>query len=131
MKDIKVGQGSKHYYKQHPDADFLLSKIANETAYEYFTVDLLEASKKRKSIMEEIVELQSIPKTLEDLYQGFLHWGFINGQFYQRPTKPYGLYQNKVNDVTHISIREPLGALSTVKINPALTIVHRSVSLER
>jgi electron transfer flavoprotein-quinone oxidoreductase len=75
MKDIKVGQGSKHYYKQHPDADFLLSKIANETAYEYFTVDLLEASKKRKSIMEEIVELQSIPKTLEDLYQGFLHWG--------------------------------------------------------
>ncbi|WP_422443710.1 FAD-dependent oxidoreductase [Thermoanaerobacterium sp. DL9XJH110] len=75
MKDIKAGRGSKKYYEHHPDADFLLSKAANNTAYEYFTVDLVPYEMKLNKIIGEIKNLQAVPKTLSDIYYGYLHWG--------------------------------------------------------
>jgi electron transfer flavoprotein-quinone oxidoreductase len=75
MKDIKAGKGSKKYYEHHPDADFLLSKAANNTAYEYFTVDLVPYEMKLNKIIGEIKNLQAVPKTLSDIYHGYLHWG--------------------------------------------------------
>ena len=75
MKDIAAGKGSKKYYERHPDADFLLSKIANESAYKYFEVDLMPFSAKLDSIISEIANFQSLSKSLSDIYYGYLHWG--------------------------------------------------------
>ena len=75
MKDIAAGKGSKKYYEQHPDADFLLSKIANDSAYKYFEVDLMPFSTKLNSIIGDIANFQSLPKSFSDIYYGYLHWG--------------------------------------------------------
>ncbi|RKL63510.1 FAD-binding protein [Thermoanaerobacteraceae bacterium SP2] len=75
MKDMKASKGAKKYYEQHPDADFLLSKAANDTAYEYFTVDLLPFSMKFDKIIGELKNMQPLPKTISDIYHGYLHWG--------------------------------------------------------
>ncbi|MDN5302329.1 MAG: electron transfer flavoprotein-quinone oxidoreductase [Thermoanaerobacteraceae bacterium] len=75
MKDIIAGKGAKKYYEQHPDADFLLSKAANDTAYEYFTVDLLSFRMKFDKIIGELKNMQPLPKTISDIYHGYLHWG--------------------------------------------------------
>lgn len=75
MKDMKASKGAKKYYEQHPDADFLLSKAANDTAYEYFTVDLLSFRMKLDKIFGELKNMQPLPKTISDVYHGYLHWG--------------------------------------------------------
>jgi electron transfer flavoprotein-quinone oxidoreductase len=75
MHDIKAHRGTKDYYRRYPDADFLLTKAANDMAYEYFTVDMLPFNQKFEKIIGKIANLQPLPKTLADVYQGFFHWG--------------------------------------------------------
>lgn len=75
MKDIEAGKGSKKYYEQHPDADFLLSTIANKSAYKYFEVDLMPFSSKLAGIVSDIAQVQSLFKSFSDVYYGYLHWG--------------------------------------------------------
>lgn len=75
MHDIKADRGTKDYYRRYPDADFLLTKAANDMAYEYFTVDMLPFNQKFEKIIAKIANLQPLPKTLADVYQGFFHWG--------------------------------------------------------
>ncbi|MDI3482115.1 MAG: electron transfer flavoprotein-quinone oxidoreductase [Tepidanaerobacteraceae bacterium] len=75
LQDMKAGRKTKDYYRQHPDADFLLTKAANQVAYEYFTVDMVPHHQKIENIIGKVASLQPLPKTIEDIYQGFFHWG--------------------------------------------------------
>lgn len=75
MKDMEAGKGSKKYYERYSDADFLLSKAINNSAYEYFTVDLLPFTQKLDKIIGQFKNMQPLPKTISDIYHGYLHWG--------------------------------------------------------
>ena len=77
MKSIKKSKNSKQYYKEHPDADFLLTKTANDAAYRFFSVGLEASETKMKKIKDEIFGMQPTKKTLTDLYYGIQDWGIF------------------------------------------------------
>jgi electron transfer flavoprotein-quinone oxidoreductase len=75
MQDIKGGKKVESYYKQHPDADYLINKAVNDAAYKFFQVDMDTTSQKNKKIADEIKLMQPYAKTLTDVLYGTKHWG--------------------------------------------------------
>ncbi|MFW6389588.1 MAG: FAD-dependent oxidoreductase [Halanaerobiales bacterium] len=74
MKNMKIARKSGGYYKEHPDSDFLISQVANEVAYEFFTESLKSQPEKLKKMAEELQYMQSLPKTIVDFYQAIWNW---------------------------------------------------------
>ncbi|MCK8817429.1 FAD-dependent oxidoreductase [Natroniella sulfidigena] len=74
MKNIKKGKGGHQYQKDHPDADYLLTKAANDAAYKFFEVGSESSSEKMKKIRQEILDMQPIKKTVKDIYYGLQDW---------------------------------------------------------
>lgn len=74
-QDIKGGKNAHTYYEHHPDADYLLTKLANQLAYKFFDVELKSNKEIQADFKEEIVKLQPLEKTMKDLYHGFFNWG--------------------------------------------------------
>lgn len=77
IKNIKSKKDSHKYYQEHPDADFLLAKAANDAAYRFFRVGLESSETKIEEIKEEIFNMQPTKKTLKDLYYGWKGWGIF------------------------------------------------------
>lgn len=76
-KDIKASKESSDYFHNYQDADFLITKTANELAYEFFRVGLENKKEKMKKMKNIALSIQPVLKTSEDLYQGIQHWGFF------------------------------------------------------
>lgn len=75
MKVIKANKGDLKYYETHSDADYLLTSVLNELAYEFFTVDMKTGAEKNAR-MRSIVNAKQLPlKTICDIYHGVMHWG--------------------------------------------------------
>jgi electron transfer flavoprotein-quinone oxidoreductase len=74
IKDKKSSKGTQDYYQDHPDADFLLSQVLNDIAYEFFAEGLEDKKQKMKEMFEELWYLQPAFKSVADIYQGILNW---------------------------------------------------------
>ncbi|MDW7673708.1 MAG: FAD-dependent oxidoreductase [Bacillota bacterium] len=74
MKDIKASPDKVKYYKNHSDADYLISNMANELAYQFFTEDMSTDTEKQQKMMSIVKGKQRPIKTIEDLYYGIKHW---------------------------------------------------------
>lgn len=74
LEDMRNGKGSQHYYEHHPDADYLVSKMANQLAYQFFDVELKSQKEIMQDLKNAVLQFQPLDKTLADLYQGLLHW---------------------------------------------------------
>lgn len=77
MKDIRAGRVHKSYYFAHPDSDYLLSIAANKAANRYFDETPMSNTERKKLVLDELLKIQPLPKTLDDLYDGLLHWRFM------------------------------------------------------
>ncbi|SJZ88026.1 FAD-dependent oxidoreductase [Selenihalanaerobacter shriftii] len=77
MKSIKKSKSAKKYYKDHPDADYLLTKAANDAAYRFFEVGVEPSEQKIKKIKKEILNMEPTKKLITDLYYGFKDWGIF------------------------------------------------------
>jgi electron transfer flavoprotein-quinone oxidoreductase len=75
MKDIKASPDTVKYYNHHPDTEFLLSSMANELAYQFFTEDMTTDSEKKEKLLGIFKSKQKPVKTIEDLYYGVRYWG--------------------------------------------------------
>lgn len=71
MKNIEDGKNERKYYIKYPDADFLLSQILNDISYEFFNEAPITNKEKLNQMNKEVKKIQSIYKTLSDLYHGF------------------------------------------------------------
>lgn len=76
-KDMKEDKGTSDYFHNYKDSDFLLSKAANELAYEFFRIDLNSKEEKLKTLENIALSVQPVVKTTKDLYNGLQHWGFF------------------------------------------------------
>lgn len=74
-QDMRKAQGGPRYFRRFSDSDYLLSKTANELAYEFFRVGLESESQKVDKMKYEAQSIQPYRKSLTDLYQGIQHWG--------------------------------------------------------
>ncbi|AVX21177.1 MULTISPECIES: FAD-dependent oxidoreductase [Carboxydocella] len=75
MKDIKAGKDALSYYEHYSDSDFLISRLANQSAYEFFTEGLITEKEKKERIVRMFVNYQKLGKTVKDLYAGIKNWG--------------------------------------------------------
>lgn len=75
MKDIEDNKNVGNYYKKYPDADYLINKMLNDAAYEYFKTDLEPGSQKIDKIIQQIRSFQHPWKTVKDVYHGIQNWG--------------------------------------------------------
>ncbi len=75
LQDIRNGKASKLYYEHHPDSDYLLTKLINELAYKFFSVELKSNTELMQDMKEIVINLQPMDKTLKDLYHGIFNWG--------------------------------------------------------
>lgn len=75
MKDIKASPDSIAYYQNNPDTDFLVSSLANELAYAFFTEELITDKEKQKKLNDIAKTKQNPIKSISDLYHGYKKWG--------------------------------------------------------
>jgi len=75
MKDIKAGKDALSYYEHYSDSDFLISRLANQSAYEFFTEGLITEKEKKERIIRMFLNYQKLSKTVKDLYAGIKNWG--------------------------------------------------------
>lgn len=75
MKDIIAHKNTKNYYDKYPDADYLITKMLNDAAYEYFKTSLESSREKNSKIIKQIRNFQSPGKTINDIYHGIRNWG--------------------------------------------------------
>lgn len=76
-KDMRKARGGIRYFGKYQDSDYLISKTANELAYEFFRVDMESKSQKVRKLMNEARSIQPYIKSLADIYEGVQHWGFF------------------------------------------------------
>ncbi len=74
MKDIKSNKGTLTYFRQHPDADYLVSKAVNEVAYKFFTEGMMTGREKTDQLIKELTTLQVPTKTAADIIAGLGKW---------------------------------------------------------
>lgn len=77
MKDIKASPNTITYYKNHPDTDYLVSSMANELAYQFFTEDMSTDTEKKQKLFAILKGKQKPVKTIEDIYYGIKYWGLV------------------------------------------------------
>lgn len=73
-KDIKKETEVNDYYHQNPQLEFMLTKGLNEAAYNFFETGFLSSSEKISTITEDILNMQSMPKTISDLFYLIKKW---------------------------------------------------------
>lgn len=76
-KDMKDASGMVDYFHTYKDSDYLITKSANELAYEFFRIGLETKKEKIKKMKEEALGIQPLLKSVEDIYEGIQHWGFF------------------------------------------------------
>lgn len=73
-KNMQAAGDTLDYYKQHQDADFLLSKALNGAAYRFFAERMLTDREKREMVLKELAGIQTPIKDFSDIWQGLQHW---------------------------------------------------------
>lgn len=76
-KDMKSSKAGSSYFNTYRDADYIISKSANELAYEFFQVGIETKAEKIKKLKDEAVSIQPLLKSADDLLEGIQHWGFF------------------------------------------------------
>lgn len=75
MKDIKKGKNTVNYFKNHPDSDYLISKMFNDVSYKFFSEDMQTSKEKSRELLKELSTLQIPAKTVTDIISGIQYWG--------------------------------------------------------
>ena len=74
MQDIRATAKHSGYYSKYSDADYLLSRAANRSAYRMFSEVQVSDADKKRAIFQELRNLQPLGRSLADVYQGLLNW---------------------------------------------------------
>jgi len=77
MKNIKKAASTVTYYDEQGDADYLISTMVNDLAYEFFRAGMDTDAEKIAKMTSLVLNKQSQAKTMLDLYLGLQNWGVM------------------------------------------------------
>ena len=77
QKNIQKAADTVSYYDEQSDADYLISTMVNDLAYEFFRAGMDTDAEKIAKMTSLVLNKQSHAKTMLDLYVGLQNWGVM------------------------------------------------------
>lgn len=77
IKNINQAVNRVQYYEEQGDADYLVTTLANDLAYQFFRVGMETDKEKTEKMARVVLDKQSPVKSFFDLLLGLKNWGVL------------------------------------------------------